>query len=172
MHCAGVWKDGRAHDWQRKTKEHVRVFPEFHAQKKTWARCPSTESSDRQTWELLIAPESTSTLATSLFPSLSVFCQSFFFFLVVVRLSWPHFTACRFLVPQPGFEPGPPEVEKWSPNHWIAREFPRQFWNSKWSWQVAFGHLTEREETERPDHWEGDYRVGTGSKFWIERKIF
>ena len=96
----------------------------------------------------------------------------FFFFLVVVRLSWPHFTACRFLVPQPGFEPWPPEVEKWSPNHWIAREFPRQFWNSKWSWQVAFGHLTEREETERPDHWEGDYRVGTGSKFWIERKIF
>ena len=57
-----------------------RVFPEFNAQKKPWARCCSQALSDRQMWEWLIAPESTSTLATSLFPPLSVFCQKFFFF--------------------------------------------------------------------------------------------
>ena len=149
-----------------------RVFPEFNAQKKPWARCCSQALSDRQMWEWLIAPESTSTLATSLFPPLSVFCQKFFFFLVVVCLFWPHFTACRILVPQPGFEPGPSAMETWSPNHWIAREFPWQFWNGKSPRQAAFGHLTEREGTVRPDHGVGDYRGRTGSKFGIERKIF
>ena len=28
------------------------------------------------------------------------------------------------LVPQPGIEPMPPEVEAQSPKHWISREFP------------------------------------------------
>ena len=32
--------------------------------------------------------------------------------------------AYRFLVPQPGMEPGTPAVEALSPNHWITREFP------------------------------------------------
>ena len=27
------------------------------------------------------------------------------------------------LVPWPGVEPGPPEVEMWSPNHWTTRDF-------------------------------------------------
>ena len=29
--------------------------------------------------------------------------------------------ACGILVPRPGFKPGPPAVEAWSPNHWTAR---------------------------------------------------
>ena len=28
------------------------------------------------------------------------------------------------LVPQPGIEPLPPEVEAQNPNHWSSREFP------------------------------------------------
>ena len=32
--------------------------------------------------------------------------------------------SCRILVPQPGIEPVPPEVEAQSLNHWIARESP------------------------------------------------
>ena len=32
--------------------------------------------------------------------------------------------ACRILVPRPGIEPGPLAVDAWSPNHWVAREFP------------------------------------------------
>ena len=32
--------------------------------------------------------------------------------------------ACRILVPLPGFEPVPPAVDAWSPNHWTTREFP------------------------------------------------
>ena len=32
--------------------------------------------------------------------------------------------AYRILVPQPGIEPMPPEVEAWSLNHWTAREVP------------------------------------------------
>ena len=40
-----------------------------------------------------------------------------FFFLVVLH-SMPD------LVPQPGFEPVPPAVEMWIPNHWTTREVP------------------------------------------------
>ena len=118
------WKtEGHAPDKekQRNTSKSLSRVP---CSKKPRARCCSKALSDRQMWEWLIAPESTSTLATSLFPPPSVFCQKFFlFFLVVVCLFWPYFTARRILVPQPGFEPGPPEMETWSPNHWIAREF-------------------------------------------------
>ena len=34
--------------------------------------------------------------------------------------------ACRILVPQLGIEPGSPAVEAWNPNHWTAREFPKE----------------------------------------------
>ena len=34
----------------------------------------------------------------------------------------PHLMACTLLVPQPGIEPRSWHG-KWSPNHWIAREF-------------------------------------------------
>lgn len=42
-----------------------------------------------------------------------------FFFLFL-----PHCMSCRILVPGPGFEPVPPEVEAQSPNHWTTREIP------------------------------------------------
>ena len=35
---------------------------------------------------------------------------------------WPHHTACRVLVPQPGIKPVPPLVEAQSLDHWAARE--------------------------------------------------
>ena len=47
------------------------------------------------------------------------FFHSFFFLL--------HFAACRILVPGPGIEPGPPEVEAWSCNYGITREVPSTF---------------------------------------------
>ena len=34
---------------------------------------------------------------------------------------WPHCTACKTLVPQPGVEPVPPPVEAQSLNHWSTR---------------------------------------------------
>ena len=37
--------------------------------------------------------------------------------------------ACGILVPQPGIEPGPMAVEVLSPNHWIARECPKNLKN-------------------------------------------
>ena len=36
-----------------------------------------------------------------------------------------HCTVCRILVPWLGIELGPSAVKAWSPNHWTAREFPR-----------------------------------------------
>ena len=32
---------------------------------------------------------------------------------------------CGVLVPQPGIEPVPPEVEVWNPNHWTIRKVPK-----------------------------------------------
>ena len=37
---------------------------------------------------------------------------------------WPHHSACRILVPQPGMEPRPSAVRVQSSNHWTAWEFP------------------------------------------------
>ena len=37
---------------------------------------------------------------------------------------WLQWVACQILVPQPGIEPVPPEVEAWSFNHWISSEVP------------------------------------------------
>ena len=34
-------------------------------------------------------------------------------------------TTCGILVPQPGIEPAPTAVKAPSPNHWTAREFPK-----------------------------------------------
>ena len=39
---------------------------------------------------------------------------------------WLHLEACGILVPQPGTEPRSSVVGAWSPNHWLAREFPAQ----------------------------------------------
>ena len=52
--------------------------------------------------------------------SWKMWASSFFFF-------WPHHTACRILVPQPGIEPVPPALEMQSLNHWTTREVPVQF---------------------------------------------
>ena len=40
---------------------------------------------------------------------------------------WLCHAAYEILVPQPGIEPAPPEVEAWSLNHWTAREVPTGF---------------------------------------------
>ena len=37
---------------------------------------------------------------------------------------WPHHAACGILVPRPGIEHVPPEVEAWSLNHWTTWETP------------------------------------------------
>ena len=66
---------------------------------------------------------------------LVMFCsekmQDFFlkicFILIIVcfcLLLWPHFEACRILVPQPGIEPMPSAVETRCCNYWSSREFP------------------------------------------------
>ena len=52
----------------------------------------------------------------------------FFFFF------WPCLEAYRILVPRPGIEPVPSEVEMWSSDHWIAKEFPCEFpIHARWS---------------------------------------
>ena len=43
---------------------------------------------------------------------------NFFFFF------WLHHSVCGVLVPWPGIEPTPPEVEVQNLNHWITREMP------------------------------------------------
>ena len=37
-----------------------------------------------------------------------------------------HCVACRILVPQLELEPGSSAVEAWNPNHWTARELPKE----------------------------------------------
>ena len=44
--------------------------------------------------------------------------------LTFLFIFWPSRTACRVVVPQPGIESMPPEVEGWSPNPWTTREVP------------------------------------------------
>ena len=51
----------------------------------------------------------------------------FFFFRMDIYLFIGPLTACGILVPQPGIEPVPPEVEAKSPNHWTTRKFSH-FW--------------------------------------------
>ena len=48
-----------------------------------------------------------------------MFWKDFFFFFF-----WPRRVACAILVPRPGIEPTPPEVEAQSLNHWTIREVP------------------------------------------------
>ena len=36
----------------------------------------------------------------------------------------PRCLACGILLPRPGIEPVPSAMKAWSPNHWMAREFP------------------------------------------------
>ena len=43
---------------------------------------------------------------------------TFFFFYF-----WLNHKACGILIPQPGIETKSLEVEAWSPNQWITREF-------------------------------------------------
>ena len=40
-------------------------------------------------------------------------------------LFWLCLTVCGILVPRMGIEPGPPALEAWSLNHWMAREVPQ-----------------------------------------------
>ena len=43
---------------------------------------------------------------------------------LLLSFFWPCLAACRILVLWSGIEPRPLAVKLWSPNHWIAREFP------------------------------------------------
>ena len=50
--------------------------------------------------------------------------------------------ACGILIPFTGSKPGPQAVEAFSPNHWIAREFPHSlnfyFERVYYSYQISF----------------------------------
>ena len=74
------------------------------------------------------------------FSFVTLFAHALFFLKKIVRgcnlisskrcalygfLFWTHRTACGILVPQPGVEPRLLAVKPQSPNHWPAREFPR-----------------------------------------------
>ena len=48
-----------------------------------------------------------------------------FYFIYV--FSWPCHTACGILVHWPVIKPRPLAVKTWSPKHWAAREFPKEF---------------------------------------------
>ena len=55
-----------------------------------------------------------------------------FYFTLLLPFFWLCYVTCGILVPPPGIEPGPSVVKAQSPNHWTAREFPRNFlfaWN-------------------------------------------
>ena len=39
---------------------------------------------------------------------------------------WPRLATGGIMVPPPGIEPVPPEVEAWCLNHWTSREVPIQ----------------------------------------------
>ena len=44
--------------------------------------------------------------------------------LVFVFVFWPHYTACRRLVPGPRIKPMSPALKGWSLNLWTSREIP------------------------------------------------
>ena len=46
-------------------------------------------------------------------------------FKILGLIFWLHHLACGILVPRPGMEATPAAGEAQSPNHWIAREFPK-----------------------------------------------
>ena len=48
------------------------------------------------------------------------------FFLSFSCFFWPRCVACGILVPRPGIEPLPPALGAQSPNHWTAREVPKE----------------------------------------------
>ena len=68
-----------------------------------------------------------------LFFKIYLFCWYVLFsFLFSIRFFFPFFfffgqEACRILVPRPGIEPLPPEVEARSFDHWNTREVPHLF---------------------------------------------
>ena len=39
--------------------------------------------------------------------------------------------ACRIIAPQPGIEPEPPYIGRWSLNYWITRKVPWQFFKTQ-----------------------------------------
>ena len=49
---------------------------------------------------------------------------------LVTFFSWLCPAACGILVPRPGVEPGPYAARMGSPNHWTAREVPRQVFSA------------------------------------------
>ena len=53
---------------------------------------------------------------------LSVFKKYLYFF---VAVCFCFSNSAKSLIPQPGIEPWPVGRESSSPNHWIAREFPK-----------------------------------------------
>ena len=67
-------------------------------------------------------------LSLILFAVALIISSLFFFFLVVPCGLWDPSSPTR---DQPGIEPGPLAVKARSPNHWIAREFPKfnLLWN-------------------------------------------
>ena len=58
--------------------------------------------------------------------------------ILVQDFSFFHCIACTILVPLPGTESRPLEVEAWSPSQWTAREFPRHFFLSSFFFFFLF----------------------------------
>ena len=52
----------------------------------------------------------------------------FFFLIFKIFTFWPHYAACKILVPWAGIWPTPPALEAWSLNHWTAWEGPSYSW--------------------------------------------
>ena len=48
-----------------------------------------------------------------------------------------NFPAYGIFVPRPGIEPGPSAVTAWSPNHWIARNFPIWLFLMRLLWEIT-----------------------------------
>ena len=71
--------------------------------------------------------------------------RTFFFFFL------PCLTTCGILVPRPGIEPMPPEVEARSLNHWFTREVPNLYSNGREqtvSKYMSIGNKCKKKEKE------------------------
>ena len=61
------------------------------------------------------------------------------FLFYFLKIFWPYSMACGiFVPPPPGIEPMPLALEAWSPNHWTAREFPRDLFIFKKFLKIYF----------------------------------
>ena len=56
--------------------------------------------------------------------SLKEYCYTFNIPTTIFCFVWSSLVAFGILVPQLGVKPMPPAVKAWSPNHWMAMDFP------------------------------------------------